>query len=148
VRNIPSEIRSLFSDAEIAEIATHPVRLTEQRDLDAIDLAIAWESSVQKFDLDRALPWSDHSVWNEHDLAGTFFNRDRLQQALEQLPAALRGRLAGRVAEVDEWFHSFTVDDPAGRMARIAEVDLADRPWWWRRIPDSGPIRKDLENYG
>jgi hypothetical protein len=147
VRHIPPEIRSLFSDAEIAEIAARSVRLTEQREIDAIELATGWANSVQKIDLDRALPWSDRTVWNEHDLAGTLFTRDRLQQALERLPAPLRDRLTGWVAGVDERFRSYTVDDPAGRMAKLAEVDLTGRPWWWRRVPDSGPIVEDLIRY-
>jgi hypothetical protein len=29
-------------------------------------------------------------------------------------------------------------------MAKIADVDLAGRPWWWRRVPVSGPITEDL----
>jgi hypothetical protein len=32
-------------------------------------------------------------------------------------------------------------------MATIAEVDLTGRPWWWRRVPDSGPITEDLARY-
>jgi hypothetical protein len=147
VRIIPAEIRSMFSDAEIAEIATHTVRLTEDTAPDAIELAMGWANRVQKIDLDRALPWSDRTVWNEHDLAGTLFVRDFLQDALEQLPATLRERLETWVAESDERFRSYTVDDPAGRMAKIAEVDLTGRPWWWRRVPDSGPITEDLARY-
>jgi hypothetical protein len=31
-------------------------------------------------------------------------------------------------------------------MAKIAEVDLTGRPWWWR-VPVDGPIKRDLANY-
>jgi hypothetical protein len=147
VRNIPPEIRSLFTDAEIAEIAAHAVPFTDERKLDAIDLSIAWESRVRKIDLDRTLPWSDRSVWNEHDLAGTLFIRDFLQDALDQLPPSLRERLERWVEEADDRFRSYTVDDPAGRMAVIADVDLTERPWWWHRVPASGPIVEDLTRY-
>jgi hypothetical protein len=148
VRTIPPEIRSVFTDEEIAEIEAHAVPFTEERQLDAIDLATAWEVRVRKIDLDRTLPWSDRSVWNEHDLAGTLFIRDFLQDALDQLPGSLRERLEHWVNEVDDRFRSYTVDDPAGRMATIADVDLTGRPWWWRRVPDSGPIVEDLAHYG
>jgi hypothetical protein len=147
VRTVPHEIRSLFSDAEIAEISAHPVQFTDERKLDAIDLATGWANRVRKIDADRALPWSDHSVWNEHDLAGTLFTRDFLQEALDQLPLSLRKRLESWVAQVDDHFRSYTVDDPAGRMATIAEVDLTARPWWWHRVPVSGPIVEDLARY-
>jgi hypothetical protein len=36
------------------------------------------------------------------------------------------------------------VDDPRMRMAEIADVDLTGGPWWWLRIPDSGPVAEDL----
>jgi hypothetical protein len=147
MQSIPPEIRSMFSDAELAEIAGHRVRLTGERELDAVELAIGWANRVQKIDADRARPWTDRSVWNEHDLAGSLFLRDFLQAGLDQLPRSLRERLGGWVARADEQFRSYTVDDPAGRMAQIAEVDLAGRPWWWRRVPDSGPITEDLARY-
>jgi hypothetical protein len=92
-------------------------------------------------------PWTDRTVWNEHDLAGTLFARDFVQDALDQLPPSLRERMARWVAESDERFRSYTVDDPAGRMAKVARIDLAGRPWWWRRVPDSGPITEDLARY-
>ena len=147
MRTIPNELLSIFSDAEIAEIAAHPIQFTEQRALDAVDLAIGWDNRVKKMDADRTLPWSDHSVWNEHDLAGSLFIRDFLQEALNQLPRSLRRRLEEWVARTDDHFRSYTMDDQIGRMARIAEVDLTDRPWWWHRIPVSGPIVEDLARY-
>jgi hypothetical protein len=147
VRAIPTALRSTFSDAEIAEIEAHKIHLGGDTDADAIELAISWDAHVEKIDNDRVLPWSDRTVWNEHDLAGALFMRDFLQDALDQLPATLRERLQTWVAESDARFRSYTVDDPAGRMAKIAEVDLTGRPWWWRRVPDSGPITEDLARY-
>ena len=147
MRVIPSDFQSMFDDAEIAEIEAHPVHLGGETQRDAIDLAVGWAEHVRKIDADRALPWSDHSVWTEHDLAGALFLRDFLQDALDQLSPSIRGRLESRVAEADEQFRSYTVDDPAGRMAKVAEVDLTGRPWWWHRVPDSGPIAEDLTRY-
>jgi hypothetical protein len=147
MQSVPPEIGSLFSDAEIEVIAALPVRPTAQRDLDAIELAQSWANRVRKIDVDRGLPWSDRSVWNEHDLAGSLFLRDFLQEGLDRLPPPLRERLAGWVALADERFRSYTVDDPDGRMAKVAEVDLAGRPWWWHRVPESGPIAEDLARY-
>ena len=51
------------------------------------------------------------------------------------------------MTSIDERFRSYTVDDPAGRMGKVADVDLTGRPWWWRRVPESGPIVQDLANY-
>ncbi|WP_433298428.1 hypothetical protein ACQP2F_43445 [Actinoplanes sp. CA-030573] len=140
-------MRELLSAAEVAEIAAHPVVLGESTELDAIDLISAWASHVRKIDTDRALPWEDHSVGNEHDLAAALHIRDFVEQALTALPGPLRQRLADWVAGVDERFSSFTADDPDGKMARIADVDLSGRAWWWRRVPVDGPIVRDLANY-
>jgi hypothetical protein len=146
VRVIPEELRSLFDENEIAEIAATPITVgTTERD--AVDLALAWADSVRKIDLDRSLPSTDRSVWTEHDLAGTLFLRDHLQRALAQLRPELRERMDRYVSVADDRFRACTVDDPAHKMAVVAGVDLAGRPWWWFRVPDSGPITEDLARY-
>jgi hypothetical protein len=146
-REIPPEIRSLFDDAEIDDIAAHPVILGESTERDAIDLAISWAAHVGKIDADRALPWSDRSVWTEHDLAAALHMRDFVQMALDRLPPALQKRMQLVVSPVDAQFRSYTVEDPRKRMAVIAGVDLAGRGWWWRRVPETGPIAQDLAGY-
>jgi hypothetical protein len=98
-RELPAELRSTFDDGEIAEIEASKLSLSESTKVDAFDLALSWASKVRKIDLDRGLPWSDRTVWNEHDLAGTLFWRDHLQRSLDQLPAALRTRLQQFVAQ-------------------------------------------------
>lgn len=143
-----AEIRALFGDAELAEIAACPVRVSQERMLDAVELAAGWAGRVEKIDRDRALPWTDHTVWNEHDLVGSLFIRDFLQQALDALPAPLRERLAsGSVDAADERFRSYTVADPDGRLGRVAGIESAGRGWWWRRVPESGPVVQDLARY-
>jgi hypothetical protein len=109
--------------------------------------AVGWAQQVKKIDLDRALPASDRSVWNEHDLAGALFLRDFLEDSLSKLRAPVREKMEHYVAEADERFRSFTVDDSGQRMARVAEVDMAGRSWWWFRVPTSGPIAEDLSRY-
>lgn len=146
-REIPPEIRSLFDDVEIDEIAAHPVILGEDTERDAIDLAISWSAHVSKIDADRVLPWSDRSVWTEYDLAAALHMRDFVQMALDRIPTKLRDRMQQVVDATDEQFRSYTIDDPRGRMATVAGVDLAGRGWWWRRVPETGPIAQDLAQY-
>jgi hypothetical protein len=148
MRIIPPEIRSLFSEAELAEIAERPVILGENTERDAIDLAIGWQKHVQKIDADRDRPWSDRSVWTEHDLAAALFLRDFLQLGLDRLSPSVRDRLGRHVAATDAQFRSYTVDDPDSPIALVAHVDLSAKPWWWRRVPVSGPIAEDLARYG
>jgi hypothetical protein len=147
MRELPAELRSMFDDGEIAEIEASKLSLSESTKVDAFDLAVSWASKVRKIDLDRALPWSDRTVWNEHDLAGTLFWRDHLRRGLDQLPADLRTRLEQFVAQADDRFRSITVEDSGRRMTAIAGVEPDGRSWWWYRVPDSGPIAEDLAKY-
>ena len=114
---------------------------------DALTLTVGWANHVDKLDKDRHLPWEDHSVWTEHDLEAALRIRDRLAQALSRLPAPFAERLSEVVSEADESFKGFTADDTSARMARIADVALAGRGWWWFRVPVDGPIAIDLSHY-
>ena len=114
---------------------------------DALTLTVGWANHVDKLDKDRRLPWEDHSVWTEHDLEAALRIRDRLAQALSRLPAPVAERLSAVVSEADESFRGFTADDTGARMARIADVELAGRGWWWFRVPVDGPIAIDLSHY-
>jgi hypothetical protein len=39
------------------------------------------------------------------------------------------------------------VGTPCDRMASVAQVDMAGRPWWWHRVPVSGPIVEGLTHF-
>lgn len=143
---IPPEILAPFSDADLADIARHRPNPGEDQP-DAIDYARAWELHVEKIDNDRALPWTDHSVWTEHDFAATLFQRDFLEQALTRLRPVVADKLRPYVTRTDDRFRSFTEDDSGELMARIAGVEPGTRGWWWYRVPTSGPIAQDLAGY-
>jgi hypothetical protein len=113
----------------------------------AVELAVRWSHSVAKLDDDRALPWSDHGVWTEHDLVGALYLRDAVETGLDALPEPARAKVAAFVGRVDDRYRSFTVDDPSGRMGVVAVRDLTGRGWWWFRVPSSGPIVRDLRSY-
>jgi hypothetical protein len=145
--DIPAQLASVFDAAEIAEIKARPFRMAPERTTDVLELAAGWAGRVEKFDRDRSLPWTDRTVWTEHDLAGALFVRDFLEECLGRLPEPIRRKLARFVEEADDRFRGYTVDDPAGRMGTVAGVDLNGRAWWWRRVPVDGPIVRDLANY-
>jgi hypothetical protein len=146
MNNIPEDIQAMFSQDELSQLKSNTVAFGGDRS-DPIKLAAAWDLHVAKIDADRALPSTDRSVWNEHDLAGALFIRDRLETALNQLAPSLRDRMLRYVTKTDEQFRSFTIDDPRKRMAKIADIDPEGRPWWWFRVPVSGPIVEDLAKY-
>ncbi len=137
----------LDADA-LAVLATHAVSFGGTR-TDALALAVAWQLHVAKLDADRVLAWEDRTVWNEHDLAAALLLRDAAGAALEALPdsaAAVRQSVTRRLGEADARFRDITVDDDGVRMARVAGR-TGERGWWWFRVPDSGPIVRDLERY-
>ncbi|TDP98085.1 hypothetical protein EV186_1031065 [Labedaea rhizosphaerae] len=136
-----------FTEDERAALAADAVALPDGSTPDAATLAVAWAKHVSKLDADRALPYTDRSVWTEHDLAGSLFLRDNLERALTALRPALRERLADDVRAADEQFRSFTVEDSGRKIGFIAGVDVAGRGWWWFRVPKDGPIVQDLASY-
>jgi hypothetical protein len=142
-----ADFRSSFTAEELDEFEAGRLSLSDTVSRTALDLAEAWAANVDKIDVDRTLEASDRTVWTEHDLAGALFLRDHLRQSLNGLRPALSKRLEQHIAETDDRFRSFTVEDSGRRMARIAAVDLAGRDWWWFRVPASGPIAVELSNY-
>ncbi|MFF7637339.1 hypothetical protein ACFZB9_29930 [Kitasatospora sp. NPDC008050] len=140
-----ARLRSLFSEDELAQLTAHRVPFGVGAERDAVELATAWAEQVARIDADRALPPFARDAWNAYDLAGALFLRDHLAAALGKLPAALRERLEqAAVQQTDDHYRSFTVVDDGQRMARVAQLDLAGRGWWWFRTPANGPIADDL----
>jgi hypothetical protein len=140
-------LRSALGDVDVAEIERHTIKLATDENRDALRMAAAWEAHVNKIDNDRALPWSDRSVWNEFDLVAALILRDYFQEAVDTLPSRLRERVLALVAPVDDRFRGFTVPDSGKRIAKIGEIDMTGRGWWWFRVPDSGPITEDLARW-
>jgi hypothetical protein len=145
--NLENRARTYFSEDETADIKSHPVKWASGKEVDAIGLADAWEAHVEKIDLDRALPWSDRTVWNEFDLCAAFAIRDHLESAVNNLPAPLGAKMMSYASDADKRFISITVEDSGKRMAAVAELDITGRGWWWLRVPDSGPIVEDLARW-
>lgn len=145
--DIPPEIQSTLHDDDLAVIRANKIPLGGNTERDVIELVVAWAKNVAKIDSDRALPASDRGVWTEHDFVGTLFLRDHVQRALDQLSPNVREKIENYVAGTDDKFRSFTMEDSGQRTARIAEIDITGRPWWWFRVPISGPIALDLSRY-
>jgi hypothetical protein len=139
-------LRSQLSPAEQAELAA--AKLDPDDDTsDAIGYLVAWALHVDKIDADRALDWSDHSVWNEYDLMGALYIRDMAEKAILRLSPGLQAKLRTLVAAPDDKYRGFTVADPGKQMAQIANVSATGEGWWWYRVPLDGPITVDLARY-
>lgn len=142
-----SENSVQFTQDELTYMNNNPIALASGERRDAIRLADAWTAHVEKIDQDRALPWTDRTVWNEHDLCAALTLRDYLDAAIRVLPAPLAVKVSKYADGPDRRFRMITVDDSGKRMAAVAGVDPVGREWWWYRVPDSGPILEDLSRW-
>jgi hypothetical protein len=70
--------------------------------------------------------------------------RDRLESVLEETASPLRERLVDHIGAIDETFRAATTDDVDGLLARFYKVHI-QHGWWWRRIPLSGSVRRELD---
>jgi hypothetical protein len=140
------QLTAYFTEAERGELdmCRHPAGQTS---LGAFELLCGWAQHVQKIDADRSKLASDRDVWVAHDLIAAFFLRGFLESCIGLLPDSLRDKLVERVSEFDKLFMSITQPDDGHVVERVMEESVAGRQWWWRRIPDSGPMLADLLEY-
>jgi hypothetical protein len=83
-------------------------------------------------------------VWGAHDWIAALYIRDRVQHAVDSRPA--HDDVPATVQVTDELFRSFTTPDERHLLQRLAD-DSPREPWWWGRIPKSGPVASDLSAF-
>ncbi|SEC52144.1 hypothetical protein SAMN04489727_4054 [Amycolatopsis tolypomycina] len=138
------QVDDTFSEAERVELSAFRYAVDDEKSLGVLDLLVAWALHVRKIGADRAKPASDRDVWGAHDLVAAMFLRSFLAVCLEELPQPLHGKVAEQVARHDERFKSMTRPDDERLLEQVAGEDLSAKPWWWHRVPDSGPIAEEL----
>jgi hypothetical protein len=117
------------------------------RDRSLLSLIDAWSAHVLKLyeELDLDLDDLTASTWNADDLVGAYILRDAVETGLNQLHG-LTGepREVASLRATDQLLVTFTFDDADGllnrRMANVSERS----GWWWRRLPQRGPVIQDL----
>jgi hypothetical protein len=124
------------------------VQVSSQRMLDLANLLQAWKGHVEKIEGDLSLPESDRSLWGAHDFIAALYIRDFLQVGISGLKRVGHEKFDRIVGEIDERFCSYTEVDEIGLAERVDGRSDPNRGWWWRRIPDRGPIRNELSAYG
>lgn len=134
----------LFTERERAELDPYRYQVTPHKSLNVVELATAWAAHVRKLDADRTMPPDDPRTWGPYDLVAALHIRDFLVRCAEQLPAELKDRVAATVAPSDQLFQEITQPDDGQLVARVEQESVAGRPWWWHRVPDSGPLLDEL----
>ncbi|WP_280319516.1 hypothetical protein [Nocardia wallacei] len=138
------EIRAEFDDGEVAELESCRHQVNEWRSFGVLDLLVSWALHVEKIDSDRFKSPADRGVWGGYDLVAAFSVRDFLAGCIEQLGNPLKDKVIRLAERYDTRLRSITIDDEKQVLRRYVEVDLTAAPWWWRRIPDSGPLLEEL----
>jgi hypothetical protein len=136
-----------FTEGERAELESCRYQMTPQRSLSVIELATAWALHVRKIGADRTMSPDDPRTWGPHDLVAALYIRDFLADCVSRLPAELRVKASAAIRPYDEMFQALTQPDSDRLVARVAESSLEGKPWWWHRIPDSGPMLDELRTF-
>ena len=100
----------------------------------------AWSSEVLGLRKDSLWPGDDPGGSNLDDLFGTYVARDRL----ERIPGSGKLRV---VAVIDALLESFTEEVGRDWIALTGMESDAGDGWWWARLPISGPVRDDFDEY-
>lgn len=109
------------------------------------DLVMAWNHHVERLRKEAGKQEDDaRFTWNEHDYVAALFLRDNLESGLR---TSEDDRARKAVDKVDASFRSFTGEGPAELLPRLADVSPDNRGWWWRRVPLTGPVARDLDRY-
>jgi hypothetical protein len=90
------------------------------------------------------MPPDDPGTWGAHDLVAALYIRDFLADWISRLSAELHYKVITAIRPYDEKFLELTQPDGEHLVARAAALSLEDKPWWWHRIPDSGPVLDEL----
>ncbi len=124
------------------------VNIGHGRTLSMFDLILGWIQHVDKLKRESLQDQSgDPYRWNEHDYVAALFIRDFIQEGILELSGPLRTAVEKLVAQGDEEYLSFTQPGYRTILSRVAEVDPAERGWWWDRAPTSGSIAENLNRF-
>ncbi|WP_280270701.1 hypothetical protein [Nocardia wallacei] len=137
-------IRARFDGHEALELESCRHQVNEWRSFGVLDLLVSWALHVEKIDSDRFGSAGDRGVWGGYDLVAAYSIRDFLAGCIERLGEPLKDKVLGVVDVYDTRLRSVTVRDDKRVLGRYVDSDLSAAPWWWHRIPDSGPLLEEL----
>ncbi|MEE6263810.1 hypothetical protein [Plantactinospora sonchi] len=107
----------------------------------------AWEGLVARM----AAGWPPDGWYPATHYREDLELRDELVEAGPEVPEPVRAPFATALGEVDRRFETLTGDDGGGALAaELGEgyaVTTAPDRWWWRRIPDPVPWRRQPGGY-
>lgn len=143
IPNAATWIVDRFSSAAIQQANS----IRQDDDPTVVELAAGWFQHVEKLRVDLPLGDDDRTVWGAHDLVATAALRSRLEAAKAKVHGELGREISAAVSDVDRAFWDFTEDDESAMLVRLDNRQVEAAEWWWRRIPVTGPARRELEKW-
>ncbi|WP_431868647.1 hypothetical protein [Nocardiopsis eucommiae] len=139
--------RRYFAPEELDRLEQFPVRIPTGHEFGLLGLLGAWHTHVRRLREDLPLPDAAPSACGVHDLVTALVLRDFVDRGVATLGSERTASVDAALADIDARFRSLTEEDDAGLLA-LAEPEVevrTDEQWWWRRIPLSGPARRELD---
>lgn len=141
---LTESISRRFSQPELAELDSVRHAINESKSFGTLELLTGWAHNVAKIDADRIAQPSDSRAWGGYDLVGALSLRDFLQGCIDRLAEPVRSKVVASTEEFDQQFRSITMHDENHLIEQFTDGGLAAAPWWWHRVPGSGPLLADL----
>ncbi|GIH01964.1 hypothetical protein Rhe02_00310 [Rhizocola hellebori] len=136
-----------LTEADTATMEATPVDLGHGRSRSVADLVVSWAGHVNRLHAEQYLrPGEDNEAWTAHDYVAALIIRDFVERALRLLPRTAEDHAFTAVTKHDELLRSFTEPDATGVLQRFAP-DEWNAGWWWQRLPQSGPVRQELDAF-
>ncbi len=143
----PFGISDDLSEADLATMELTDADLGHGRSRNLADLVVGWAAHVNRLHSEQYLrPGEDHEAWTAHDYVAALIIRDVIERALRLLPREVEDHAFTVVTKHDELLRAFTEPDHTGVLQRFAPGEWGSG-WWWQRLPQSGPVRQELEAF-
>jgi hypothetical protein len=111
------------------------------------ELVDGWSAHVHRLVVEQGASAGDQSVWIAHDYVAAMQLRDAIARGVDKLAPALRSDADAGVEAADRLFMDSTSPDEGGVVRAFAEIDTSHTGWWWSRLPRTGPIRAELDEW-
>jgi hypothetical protein len=135
------EVNDLLAQIEIALPHGRSRRLSE--------VVAGWGQHVQRLQAERYVNIETApDVWGIHDYIAALHLRDLVNIGLDQSPLEMRSMAMVIITDADNAFKSFTEPDRRGAIEQFSGERHESEAWWWKRLPQSGPVRDELRAIG
>lgn len=109
-------------------------------------LISSWSGHIEWLMAELGLdPKDPQDRWTPYDFLAALLTRNRVQHALQDLPAETVSVAERALLPVDERFRAFTEQDEKGLLEPLLAGDERRDGWWWQRVPKEGPVRFDMD---